>query len=86
MPERQDGWLTAQQAAVEMNTTRAEICPLLSLGRLSGHKRKQSGRPGKSQWLINPKLSWKRDVAPQSALTLQQNIPGNPLSRHQRVP
>ena len=55
MPERQDGWLTAQQAGVEMNTTRAEICPLLSLGRFSGHKRKQSGRPGKGQWLINPK-------------------------------
>jgi hypothetical protein len=55
MPERQDGWLTVQQAAVEMNTTSAEICRLLSLGRLSGHKRKQPGRPGNGQWLINPK-------------------------------
>jgi hypothetical protein len=55
MPERQDGWLTVQQAAVEMNTTSAEICRLLSLGRLSGHKRKQSVRPGNGQWSINPK-------------------------------
>jgi hypothetical protein len=55
MPERQDGWLTAQQAAVEMNTTSAEICRLLSLGRLSGSKRKQPGRPGNGQWLIDPK-------------------------------
>jgi hypothetical protein len=55
MPERQDGWLTAQQAAVEMNTTSAEICRLLSLGRLSGYKRKQPGRPGNGQWLIDPK-------------------------------
>ena len=55
MPERHDGWLTAQQAAVEMNTTSAEICRLLSLGRLSGYKRKQRGRPGNGQWLINPK-------------------------------
>jgi hypothetical protein len=55
MPDRPEGWLTAQQAAVEMNSTSAEICRLLSLGRLSGYKRKQSGRPGNGQWLIDPK-------------------------------
>lgn len=55
MPERKRGWLTAQQAAVEMNTTSAEICRLLSLGRLIGYKRKQPGRPGNGQWLVNPK-------------------------------
>jgi hypothetical protein len=48
-------WLTAQQTAVEMNTTSAEICRLLSLGRLSGSKEKQPGRPGNGQWLIDPK-------------------------------
>ena len=55
MPVRQVRWLTAQQAAAELNTTSAEICRLLSLGRLSGHKQKQPGRPGNGQWLIDPK-------------------------------
>jgi hypothetical protein len=55
MPARQVRWLTAQQAAAEMNTTSAEICRLLSLGRLSGYKQKQPGRPGNGQWLIDPK-------------------------------
>jgi hypothetical protein len=38
-----------------MNTTSAEVCRLLSIGRLSGSKQKQSGRPGNGQWLIDPK-------------------------------
>jgi hypothetical protein len=54
MPARQDRWLTAQQAALEMNTASAEVCRLLSLGRLSGEKQKQPGRPGNGQWLIDP--------------------------------
>lgn len=48
-------WLTAQQTAVELDSTSAEICRLLSIGRLSGFKQKQPGRPGKAQWLVNPK-------------------------------
>jgi hypothetical protein len=55
MPKRLTHWLTAQQTAVAMNTTSAEICRLLSLGRLSGSKQKQPGRPGNGQWLIDPK-------------------------------
>jgi hypothetical protein len=55
MVARQGRWLTAQQAAAEMNTTSAEVCRLLSLGRLSGYKQKQAGRPGNGQWLIDPK-------------------------------
>jgi hypothetical protein len=55
MPKRITSWLTAQQTAVAMNTTSAEICRLLSLGRLSGSKQKQPGRPGNGQWLIDPK-------------------------------
>jgi hypothetical protein len=55
MPARQDRWLTAQQTALELNTTSAEVCRLISLGRLSGEKQKQPGRPGNGQWLINPK-------------------------------
>jgi hypothetical protein len=55
MPARQDRWLTAQQTALELNTTSAEVCRLLSLGRLSGEKQKQPGRPGNGQWLIDPK-------------------------------
>jgi hypothetical protein len=48
-------WLTAQQTAVMMDTTSAEVCRLLSIGRLSGSKQKQAKRPGKAQWLIDPK-------------------------------
>jgi hypothetical protein len=55
MPKRLTNWLTAQQTAVAMNTTSAEVCRLLSLGRLSGSKQKQPGRPGNGQWLIDPK-------------------------------
>jgi hypothetical protein len=55
MSKRLTNWLTAQQTAVVMNTTSAEICRLLSLGRLSGSKQKQPGRPGNGQWLIDPK-------------------------------
>ena len=55
MPKNLTHWLTAQQTAVVMNTTSAEVCRLLSLGRLSGSKEKQPGRPGNGQWLIDPK-------------------------------
>ena len=55
MPKARSNWLTAQQTAVAMNTTSAEVCRLLSLGRLTGSKQKQPGRPGNGQWLIDPK-------------------------------
>lgn len=55
MPARMDTWLTAQEAAAEMKATSADICRLLSLGRLNGIKRKQPGRAGKAQWLVEPK-------------------------------
>jgi hypothetical protein len=55
MPKPRTNWLTAQQTAVAMNTTSAEVCRLLSLGRLVGSKQKQPGRPGNGQWLIDPK-------------------------------
>jgi hypothetical protein len=55
MPDRPDHWLTAQQAAALMDTTSSEVCRLLSIGRLSGYKHKQPGRPGNGQWLIDPK-------------------------------
>ena len=69
MAARQDRWLTAQQTAVVMNTTSAEVCRLLSLGRLSGLKQKQPGRPGNGQWLIDPKsiVAEKRRSAKSSA-------------------
>jgi hypothetical protein len=37
-----------------MNTTSAEVCRLLSIGRLKGKKHKQLGRPGLAQWFVNP--------------------------------
>jgi hypothetical protein len=52
---RNSHWPTVQQTAASLNTTSAEICRLLKLGRLYGSKRKQPGRPGTAQWLINPK-------------------------------
>jgi hypothetical protein len=55
MSKPRTSWLTAQQTAVAMNTTSAEVCRLLSLGRLVGSKQKQPGRPGNGQWLIDPK-------------------------------
>jgi hypothetical protein len=47
-------WLTAQQTSIDLDTTSAEVCRLLSIGRLSGVKFKQPGRAGKAQWLVNP--------------------------------
>jgi hypothetical protein len=55
MPARNNRWISAQEAAVLMNTTSAEVCRLLSIGRLAGSKQKHPKRPGKAQWLINPK-------------------------------
>jgi hypothetical protein len=54
MRASQDRWLTAQETAALMDTTSAEVCRLLSIGRLSGSKQKQPGRPGNGQWLIDP--------------------------------
>jgi hypothetical protein len=54
MPARNDRWLTAQETAVLMNTTSAEVCRLLSIGRLTGSKQKHPKRPGKAHWLIDP--------------------------------
>jgi hypothetical protein len=70
MPKRLANWLTAQQTAVVMNTTSAEVCRLLSLGRLSGSKEKQPGRPGNGQWLIDPKsiAKEKRRVSTRPAV------------------
>lgn len=47
-------WLTAQQTSIDLDTTSAEVCRLLSIGRLLGVKMKQPGRAGKAQWLVNP--------------------------------
>ena len=55
MSARNERWLTAQEAAALMNTTSAEVCRLLSIGRLVGSKQKQAKRPGKAQWLVDPK-------------------------------
>jgi len=55
MIARRGSWLSAQAVATILNTTSAEVCRLVSIGRLSGIKRRQPGRPGTGQWLINPK-------------------------------
>lgn len=53
-PNKFKKWLTAQQTSIELDTTSAEVCRLLSIGRLAGVKMKQPGRAGKAQWLVNP--------------------------------
>jgi hypothetical protein len=55
MPKPDPRWLTAQETAAILDSTSAEVCRLLKLGRLSGVKRKQPGRAGKAQWLVNPR-------------------------------
>ena len=55
MSARHNRWLSAQAAAAILDTTSAEVCRLVSIGRLSGVKHPQPGRPGTGQWLINPK-------------------------------
>lgn len=54
MRARRKRWLTAQETAVELDTTSAEVCRRLSIGRLSGRKQKDPRRAGKAQWLVNP--------------------------------
>jgi hypothetical protein len=54
MGARQKRWISAQVAAGILDLTSAEVCRLLSIGRLSGVKQKTVGRPGKAQWLVNP--------------------------------
>jgi hypothetical protein len=61
MPSNHKRWLTAQQTALELNSTSAEICRLISIGRLTGSKEKQPGRPGKAQWLVSP-ASIQREI------------------------
>jgi hypothetical protein len=54
MGARHKRWMSAQLAAGILDLTSAEVCRLLSIGRLSGVKQKTAGRPGKAQWLVNP--------------------------------
>jgi hypothetical protein len=77
MPPSRLHWLTAQQAAVAMNTTSAEVCRLLALERLVGEKQKQLGRPGNGQWLIDPKsiVLEKRRAAQRAAGPAQRGRP-----------
>ncbi len=77
MPPSRHHWLTAQQAAVVMNTTSAEVCRLLALGRLAGTKQKQPGRPGNGQWLIDPKsvAQERRRAAKRAAWPAQRGRP-----------
>ncbi len=78
MPESDDRWLTAQETAALMDTTSAEVCRLLSIGRLSGSKQKQAKRPGKAQWLIDPKsiAAEKRRNGDRSAKSSTRKRPG----------
>ena len=69
-------WLTAQQTSIDLDTTSAEVCRLLSIGRLSGVKLKQPGRAGKAQWLVNPvSVAKERRRVAQAAKKLRSKGP-----------
>lgn len=86
MSKSHNNWLTAQQAAIQMDTTSAEVCRLLSLGRLSGAKEKQPGRPGNGQWLIDPKsiAKEKRRLATHTTIvkSSDRRTKSHKLSKH----
>ena len=70
-----DRWLTAQETATHLNTTSAEVCRLLSIGRLSGTKQKDPRRGGIAQWLVDPKsisAEKKRRSSQRSHLLLRK--------------
>ncbi len=71
MAANHNRWLTAQQMALELDTTSAEICRLISIGRLSGSKEKQPGRPGKAQWLVSP-ASIRKEIRLRAKLRAAQ--------------
>jgi hypothetical protein len=71
MPANHNHWLTAQQTALELNSTSAEICRLVSIGRLTGRKEKQPGRPGKAQWLVSP-ASIRKEIRLRAKLRAAQ--------------
>ena len=70
-----DRWLTAQETATHLDTTSAEVCRLLSIGRLSGTKQKDPRRGGTAQWLVDPKsisAEKKRRSSQRSHLLLRK--------------
>jgi hypothetical protein len=78
MPASNERWLTAQETAMLMDTTSAEVCRLLSIGRLSGSKQKQAKRPGRAQWLIDPRsiATEKRRIDKLSLKNTNRKRPG----------
>ena len=77
MSPSNDRWLTAQETAILLDTTSADVCRLLSLGRLSGSKQKQPGRPGNGHWLIDPKsiAKEKRRTAKRAPMLARRRKP-----------
>jgi hypothetical protein len=76
-----DRWLTAQETATHLDTTSAEVCRLLSIGRLSGTKRKDPRRGGTAQWLVDPKsisAEKKRRSSHRSRLLLRKKPASKP--------
>jgi len=80
-PAGKKHWLTVQQAAAVLDSTSAEMCRLLSVGRLSGSKQKDPQRAGKAQWLVNPtsiakeaKLRKARQVASERKRKITEKL------------
>jgi hypothetical protein len=77
MGARHKRWMSAQLAAGILDLTSAEVCRLLSIGRLSGVKQKTEGRPGKAHWLVNP-----NSIAKEKRLRAEHEAA---LRRHKRA-
>jgi hypothetical protein len=77
-----DRWLTTQQTAAHLDTTSAEVCRLLSIGRFSGTKQKDPRRGGTAQWLVDPKsiTKEKKRRSVQRARALRRNKSADELS------
>jgi hypothetical protein len=73
-------WLTAQQTAIQLDTTSSEVCRLISLGRLSGTKQKDPvGPANRSGWLTRSPSSKKRNSARQSSCAGPATSSASPL-------
>jgi hypothetical protein len=70
-------WLAVQETAVHLDTTSAEVCRLLSIGRLSRTKQKDPRRGCTAQWLVDPKSinAEKKRGSAERARALRHNKP-----------
>jgi len=84
MPNPRKNWITVQQTAAALDTTSAEICRLLSIGRLVGSKQKTTGRPGRAQWLVDPRSIAREKKKHPERWSKSKNRPDAKWARYRR--